>query len=692
MRKLCRPGFSYVVTVKKKESNLNYTVLTRVILKALLIIPLINNSSYAVDEDYFAEDDFFGDSPIVLTVSRIHKPLSESPVTVSIIDRQMIKNSGAREVAEIFRMIPGFFVGHNTYNGSKPVVVYHGLGTQFYKQFQVMIDGRSVFIPTFGGVPWENLPLLLEDIERVEVTRGPNAVTYGANAFLATINIITRHSAEDSGIAVSYINDLDGSSKTQDLYVRLGNQIDDLDWRVTAGRETDDGNNLFHDSNETNKLNIRTDFLTAYNQFWTIQAGINEAIYNLGDGDPNNIERDEISSSSYQNIKWELIEDRSDTTVKFYHSRRVVTDHFETPVLNAFFGGVALALPDFTGTVSYDRYSDRLDFEAFQNRKLGDYVTINYGLSFRKEKISSFYLFHDEVIRKIDTERAFSSLEWKPLEDLTFDIGFMLEKSDLTEREASSRLSMIKKIENHSIRVVSSNAKRNPVLWEFQGNTQFDINVSDGKLLLLPVWKGNSLLKPEDINSAEIGFFSNLIDHQLTTDLRIFTYSITDQLVVVRLPNPPVAPPVFNLDNNFRMQTNAAETKVDGYELSVNYSPTDKSFRIYGGYSHTSTESNETDYPISFPSDVLFVGGHTKLSKRAEFSAHIYAITEFHMDDATTFVERYTKADMRYQYTIDHKSDTKLELIFKNLHENYDDYGLGREQEQSYLLRVSSQF
>ena len=107
---------------------------------------------------YQAENDFFGDSPMVLTVSRMHKPLADAPASVTVIDREMIRNSGARQIADIFRMVPGFVVGY--LDGNSPVVTYHGLGQRFQRQMQVLVDGRSVFIPSFGGVPWSNLPLL----------------------------------------------------------------------------------------------------------------------------------------------------------------------------------------------------------------------------------------------------------------------------------------------------------------------------------------------------------------------------------------------------------------------------------------------------------------------------------------------------------------------------------------------------
>ena len=665
----------------------------------LTLMTLCWSPVHAESQDYYAESDFYGEAPMVLTVSRMHKPLAESPASVTVIDRQMIRNSGAREVSEIFRMVPGFLVGHNIYNGNKPVVAYQGLGTQFYQQMQILIDGRSVFIPLFGGVPWANLPLLLEDIERVEVTRGPNAVTYGANAFLATINIITRHAAEDTGLAVSYTNDLDDASKTQDLYVRMGDNAGDLDWRITAGRETDDGNILYHDSYESNKFNIRTDFVTAYNQFWSISTGVNESVYNLGNGDVESLLRDENSTGSYQNIKWETIDEQLSTTVKLAHTRQEVTDHFESEPLNSFFapvlgliyGSAASTLPNFTGPVSYDRDSDRIDFEIFQNRKLNNQLTINYGLSLRRDEVTSFYIFHDQKSRTLDTDRLFSSIEWKPAEGLTLDLGLTTEKSDFTARENSHRLSVIQKLGDHHVRFVSSTAKRNPVMWELIGNSQFDIDAPGGVTLEVPVWQGNRQLLPEDIESSEIGLFSHFLNRQLSTDLRIFTYAITDQALIVRLPLEAPTPPIFPVQS-FRTHTNGARTDVDGIELSVNFSPHHKRYRVYGGASAIDAKSNAKDHTNSYPEDTAFIGGHFDITPRHQLSSTIYTVGTFQMLDVKPSVVRYHRIDMRYQFTFDPKSDTRLELIGKNLHEDYDDYGHGRKQESSYLMRVSSRF
>ncbi len=120
----------------------------------------------AAQDEATSAADFFEEQPLILTVSRISKPLLESPASVTVIDRQMIEAAGVRELADLFRLVPGLVVGYHS--GHAPVVTYHGLGQEFGRRMQVLIDGRSVFIPSFGGVPWSNLPLLIEDIQRVD--------------------------------------------------------------------------------------------------------------------------------------------------------------------------------------------------------------------------------------------------------------------------------------------------------------------------------------------------------------------------------------------------------------------------------------------------------------------------------------------------------------------------------------------
>ncbi len=628
----------------------------------------------------------------------MNKPLKDSPASVSVIDRQMIRNSGARQVADIFRMVPGMVVGYH--NGYSPAVTYQGLGTEWQRQLQVLIDGRSVFIPSFGGIPWSNLPLLLEDIERVEVTRGPNAVTYGANAFLATINIITRHAAEDIGTRISVTHDLDSNNEAKDIYFRVGNQYQDLDWKITAGTQKDDGYEIKNDSKSLKIINFRTDFLTDYNQFWTIQTGINQGVFDKGDGDPDDIFRENESTNIYQNIKWELVQDKVTTQIQLSHTKQDFNDSFTSERLNEtideiinmdIFSSIPL---DITMDISYDRVSSRMDFEIFQKRSLTDNTQLVYGASVRKDNVVSQFLFNDTEDHKITSNRLFSSIEWKNHDDLIFDFGFMLEDTTYIDNELSSRLSIIKKLANgHNLRLVSSQAKRNPVLYEIIGNTQFHLQLPDNPLQIndvpLITWLVDGKIKPEKIQSEEIGLFSEYLDRQLSTDIKIFSYKITNPIFDF---STTIIEPQTGLPQDVTNVKNEPPISAKGIEASFNFSPQQKEYRLYGGFTHLKADTTNKNVQDSFPELTLFAGGHIDLNPDNQFSLSLYYVDKMSWIDNSTLIDDHIKLDLRYQYTLNEKYNTQLEFIGYNLYEDYSEYLKTGSQDRSFLLRFSSRF
>ena len=208
----------------------------------LLALSLIASGSVpAADEVAMAdptERDFLSDMPVVLSVSRLAQPLPEAPGAITVIDREMIRASGFHELPDVLRLVPGFLVGHLT--GGITTVNYHALAEDNSRRMQVLVDGRSVYTPSFGGVDWSNLPIALEDVDRIEVIRGPNGATFGANAFLATINIITRHPSQDEGAAMAF------SAGQEDLRVGL---------EIAAGVQNFTGD--YVDFNDVNILSRR---------------------------------------------------------------------------------------------------------------------------------------------------------------------------------------------------------------------------------------------------------------------------------------------------------------------------------------------------------------------------------------------------------------------------------------------------
>ncbi|NOT83874.1 MAG: TonB-dependent receptor [Methylococcaceae bacterium] len=133
----------------------------------------------------------------VSSVAKTSQTLSNAAAAVFVIDHEAIKRSGVTSVPEALRMAPGIDVAH--INNSKWAVTARGFNGRFANKLLVLIDGRSVYTPDFSGVYWDAQDVMLEDVDRIEVIRGPGATLWGANAMNGVINIITKHSEDTQG-------------------------------------------------------------------------------------------------------------------------------------------------------------------------------------------------------------------------------------------------------------------------------------------------------------------------------------------------------------------------------------------------------------------------------------------------------------------------------------------------------------
>jgi iron complex outermembrane receptor protein len=137
----------------------------------------------------------------VSTVSRTESTVGKTPAAIFVITSDMIRRSGARSIPEVLRMAPGVHVAK--INSSDWSVSMRGFGGRFTNKLLVQIDGRSVYTPLFGGVVWNVQNVMLEDVERIEVIRGPQATVWGANAVNGVINILTKSAEQTTGAVVS---------------------------------------------------------------------------------------------------------------------------------------------------------------------------------------------------------------------------------------------------------------------------------------------------------------------------------------------------------------------------------------------------------------------------------------------------------------------------------------------------------
>src|SRR3984885_5394928 len=134
---------------------------------------------------------------LVTYVSRTEEKLSQTASAVFVIGPEDIRESGALNIPDLLRMVPGVDVAQITANSW--AISVRGFNGRFSNKLLVLLDGRAVYTPTIGGVFWDVLNVPLEDIERIEVIRGPGGSVWGANAVDGVINIITRSAGETRG-------------------------------------------------------------------------------------------------------------------------------------------------------------------------------------------------------------------------------------------------------------------------------------------------------------------------------------------------------------------------------------------------------------------------------------------------------------------------------------------------------------
>ena len=136
----------------------------------------------------------------VTSVSKKGEKLSQIASAVFVISAEDIRRSGATNIPDLLRMVPGVDVAQ--INADTWAITVRGLNDRFANELLVLVDGRSVYTPTTGGVFWDVVGMPLEDIERIEVIRGPGASVWGANAINGVINIITKKASDTQGALV----------------------------------------------------------------------------------------------------------------------------------------------------------------------------------------------------------------------------------------------------------------------------------------------------------------------------------------------------------------------------------------------------------------------------------------------------------------------------------------------------------
>jgi len=513
--------------------------------------------AYAASD--LSEADFLVELPTVLTASRLSQPLMDAPNSTNVIDRKQIEASGYHNISDLFRLVPGFYVGQKrgwSHN------VSHTFADEFARHIQVMVDGRTIYLATIGGVRWDTLPLSIDDIERIEVVRGPNAASFGANAFTGIINIITRHPDDVAGRMLHLAA---GDHDHREAWFRWAGRSQNGSHRITLG-DRRDGGFTYQDDDETSQIfNYRGDFDLAAGKTLSVQLGGLAGERGEGaDDDPANLPHPQDVSSRHLQLDYQHdLSPENSLHLKFYFNHLLTEEIVPTALSPGFY-----YLADLLG--------QRLHLEGQYTQAVGENARTVVGAYLRRDTVRSYLYWNTNEKLNADSWGMFGHIEWRPLAPWLVNLGAFWEDHELVGQFVSPRATLHWQPSlNHSFRIGISKAYRNPVMFEALANANITVLKPDGSVLAqLPYIISSSVIKPESMLSRDIGYLGVWPEAGLTVDLRLFREQF-DNFILLDTPGggPHECPVSTTTPTGARDWCNNGGSLQQGYEFQLKWNP-----------------------------------------------------------------------------------------------------------------------
>ncbi|MDP1644238.1 MAG: TonB-dependent receptor [Thiobacillus sp.] len=582
---------------------------------ALLLNGALTSPAQALAE--VSETDFFDDLPVVLSASRLSQPVNEAPAAVTVIDQDMIRASGFRDIPDLFRLVPGFTVAYtrdNTWG-----VGYHGLADAFSRRMQVLIDGRSVYTASFGEVPWASLPLSIEDIERIEVVRGPNSASYGSNAFFGIINIITKDAAQVPG---SHLSVQAGDQGMGGTMFRYGDGKDDLRYRLTLSGQRRDRFDTRAEQTTTRHLDLRVDYRLSATDEITTTFALSRGDWRHGvvgeSGDP--VRRMDVGTEHFQAKFRRVIDPENEWFVQFYHTRLRNEDGFVV---------TGLAPID----MSYTQWREDIEFQMISSPS--DQLRLVWGAEARWDGVKSPGYFYNQDARTGALYRLFGNAEWRLSPKWIVNAGALAEHHYLSGFDVSPRLAVnFLPHADHAFRASITQAYRSPTFFEEGGDQR--IFTASGSLYR-QYFEPSAGLQPERILSREIGYIGHVHPLRLQIDARLFNDKVSR--LVGTYDDPLIPGKLFHFFNESRADINGADIQLrwalqNWLDLVLSYARVD-------------IDSNDGDIAGSVPKNNFSALGILKLADGWQANVGAYRVGAMYWLGDGDVTKAFTRIDAR---------------------------------------------
>jgi iron complex outermembrane recepter protein len=467
----------------------------------------------------------------VTTVSKREQKLSQTAAAVYVITGEDIARSGVTSVPEALRLAPGVQVAQ--INSSTWAIAIRGFNSQYSDKLLVLVDGRTVYSPAFSGVFWNVEDLPLEDIERIEVIRGPGASVWGANAVDGVINIITKSAQQTQGGLVSVTG---GNYDQAGTGVRYGGKFGRTFFRVATryverGPWASASSGSNHDRWDLARIGLRADWASASgHEGLTLEGDLNRSDVNA----PLNLP---ILSPPYtENIDTPYLYRGGSALLRWKHSRRSGSE-----TTAQFFYDRS----DADDPLQQGDSEKTFDFDFQQQTQVGARNDVVWGLGFRLVDENTSPSDNLAFVPNNSRTKLFSGFGQDEInlvrDRIWLTVGSKFEHNDYTGAEVEPSLRLLwAPSSRHSLWVAVSRAIRMPDAYEERARVNLFALPGPSALPVLVLLQGNSAFTSETEVAYELGYRTQATK-RLSVDLASY-YNDYERLSSVEFQSPTLAP------------------------------------------------------------------------------------------------------------------------------------------------------
>lgn len=589
----------------------------------------------------------------ISSVAKKPQKAQEAAAAVYVLTAEDIRRSGATSLPEALRLVPGVQVAQ--IDANKWAVSVRGLNARWSGQLLVLMDGRTLYSPLFSGVYWDVQDTLLEDIERIEVIRGPGGTLWGANAVNGVINIITKHASDtQGGLAYARLGNQENGGA-----VRYGAQVGEgshlrgyVKWFDRDGFNAVGGGEA-HDAWDGWRAGFRLDSRASGRDSLTLQGDVYR-----GDADQTAITflSTQVPETVHMNggnlmFKWQRQLERGDLRFSAYFDQaerresvlRQRIDTWDVEFQHRFPAGERHDIVWGTG------------YRLVSDEQIGDGTTLTFTQARRDTALYNLFI-QDEI--RLNPE-------------LYLTLGAKLEHNDYSgwETQPNARL-FWQASETQAVWAAWSKAVRTPS----RSDSDMTLHLPGPPFL---TFQASPSFDSQDLTAYELGYRHRL-GHGLNYEVAGFYYDY-DNLRSLE-PSVPFGFPFFTYVYGNRMAGEAY-----GLELNTTWQVT-PDWLLKAGYSSLWLDARDADarsvalFEGSGPRNQAQLQSHHKLGEGLTLDALLYFV------DNQPGVSAYCRLDLRVAWQP--RENLELSLVGQNLLDSSHMENLGQDTVASAVPRA----